>query len=237
MKVGAEPKKVAFLTGLLVVAGYLYYSNSTADSGPESKPAAAAAKASSAPTAGRAAPARLPTATARTSPAPAARGGSREFRPSLKPRRAEDRPDPMTIDPTLRLDLLAKLQQVEGDSVKRSLFDFSKPPPPKVPEPKIIPKTAEELKKIQAEADAKAAKKDSKPPPPPINLKFYGYISPASSQTKRAFFLDGEDIFVAEEGELIRKRYKVVKIGVNSAVLEDTEHDHQQTLRLEEQKG
>jgi len=39
---------------------------------------------------------------------------------------------------------------------------------------------------------------------------------------------------VAGEGEVIQKRYKVVRIGVNSAVVEDIEHKHQQTLALEE---
>ena len=42
---------------------------------------------------------------------------------------------------------------------------------------------------------------------------------------------------MAGEGELIRKRYKVVRIGTNSAVVEDTEHNHRQTLPLVEQKG
>jgi len=87
-------------------------------------------------------------------------------------------------------------------------------------------------------AEAKPPKtKTAKPPPPAIKLKFYGYISPVRSQRKRAFFLDGEDIFVAAEGELIRKRYKVVRIGVNSAVVEDVQHKHRQTLKLEEQRG
>jgi hypothetical protein len=53
---------------------------------------------------------------------------------------------------------------------------------------------------------------------------------------KRAFFLDGEDIVIAGEGDMIKKRYKIVRIGVNSAVVEDTEfkgNNNQQTLPLE----
>ena len=125
------------------------------------------------------------------------------------------------------------------DGVKRSLFDFGKPPPLEAPEPKILPEALEELRKKQREAAAKAAKKTTgKPPPPLINLKFYGFISGVDTKRKRAFFLDGEDIFVAAEGEIIKKgRYKIVKIGVNSAVVEDTQHDHRQTLKLEEVRG
>jgi hypothetical protein len=138
----------------------------------------------------------------------------------------------------LRLDLLAKLQEVRVEGVKRSLFEFSKAPPPKVPEPKIVPKPMAGSKAAELKAAAmQAAKKKMKPPPPPVNLKFYGYISQARSSNKRAFFLDGEDIFVAGEGDIIQKRYKVVRIGVNSAVVEDTQHDHKQTLTLVEQSG
>jgi hypothetical protein len=73
------------------------------------------------------------------------------------------------------------------------------------------------------------------PPPPPIPLKFYGYVNQQHGGPKRAFFLDGEDIFVAGENETIRNRYKIIKIGVNSAVVEDTTDKHQQTLPLVEE--
>src|ERR1022692_1889198 len=63
------------------------------------------------------------------------------------------------------------------------------------------------------------------PPPqaPPITLKYYGYSSARGDNRKHAFFLDGEDILVAAEGETVKKRYRVVRIGVNSVVMEDTQ--------------
>ncbi len=43
---------------------------------------------------------------------------------------------------------------------------------------------------------------------------------------------------VASEGQTIRNRYRIVRIGVNSAVVEDTQYKSQQTLPLaEEEKG
>lgn len=51
---------------------------------------------------------------------------------------------------------------------------------------------------------------------------------------KRAFFLEGEEIFVIKEGDLVKKRYKIVKIGLKSVVVEDVEHKHEQTMPLEE---
>ncbi len=233
MKVGAEPKKVAVLAGLLAVAGYLYFSGAASEEPPRQTPRAPAPLAAP-PT---------PPEIGRPKPVSRAEGravAGREFRPSLKRARPEDRPDPMTVDPTLRLELLARLQSVQADRARRSLFDFSAPPPPplKTPEPKVIPKPAEKVD--MAENDSKSAEDEAKPakaPPPPIPLKFYGFISPVQAANKRAFFLDGEEIFVASEGELIKKRYKVVRIGTNSAVVEDTEHNHRQTLPLVEQRG
>lgn len=229
MKVGAEPRKVAILAGLLAVAGYLYFSGATSEEPPRTAPRPAPAVSLPPPDISRPRPAPRPVSRALE---------GREFRPSLKSTRPEDRPDPMTVDPTLRLDLLARLQTVHAERVKRSLFDFSAPPP-KMPEPKVIPvkEVAQTNDKAEPPKPPEAEAKPVKPPPPPIPLKFYGFISSAQSADKRAFFLDGEEIFVAGEGDLIRKRYKVVRIGVSSAVVEDTEHNHRQTLPLVEQRG
>jgi len=78
-----------------------------------------------------------------------------------------------------------------------------------------------------------------KPVIPPIPLKFYGYVSDPRiampGVSKRAFFLDGEDIVVAGENDVIHNRFKVIRIGVNSAVVEDTTNNNQQTLPLVEE--
>ena len=73
------------------------------------------------------------------------------------------------------------------------------------------------------------------PPPPPIPLKFYGLSGGLRSTVRRAFFLSGEDIVQAGENETIGNRYKVVRIGVNSAVVEDTVAKNQQTLPMVEE--
>jgi hypothetical protein len=74
-----------------------------------------------------------------------------------------------------------------------------------------------------------------KPPPPPIPLKFYGYANTRKIGPKKAFFVEGEEIHIAGEGEMIKNRYKVVRIGVNSADVEDTNNKNKQTLPLVEE--
>ena len=235
MKVGPEPRKLAILVVLAVVAAYMLYTNVWSDSTQQS-----AAPSSSANPAPRVeAPSREAARPAERQPARSrpstGRAGLEEFRPSLKLKPPEERLDPGSIDPTLRLDLLARLQAVQTEEGARSLFEFRAAPTLKTPEPKILPKTPGQINKETAES--KTQEPAAKPPLSPIPLKFYGYLNQSRQGNKRAFFLDGDEIFVASEGEIIKRRYKVVRIGVNSVVVEDIENQRQQTLPLEEQAG
>lgn len=218
MKVGAEPRKVALLAVLIAVLGVVAYRNFSPGVRTTPSPPRKSQAASRLPRLGQ------PAAQAETR-----RPVLREFHPSLKLDRREQRLDPATIDPTLRLDLLARVRAVTLAGGARNLFQFGAAPAPKNPEPKVIPKPAP--------ATAPSADKPAeapKAPPPPIPLRFFGYAASGRVMEKRGFFLDGDEIIVAGEGELIKKRYKVVRIGVNSAVVEDLEHKHQQTLTMEE---
>ncbi|MEO8658106.1 MAG: hypothetical protein ABI693_06530 [Bryobacteraceae bacterium] len=244
MKVTAgtnERKKVMALGGLLAIAAVVWFINRTEGPAPAQAPAFTAPV-----TAPRVSPAvaarRADAINAAVEPARASvnRSGkvsssTQEFRPTLKPRDANERIDPATIDPTLRLEMLAALKKVSLEGTGRNLFDFSNAPPP------VVKKQLEPVIPIKGTAVAgipggatppPASGEQPKPPPPPIPLKFYGFTNPARSGAKRAFFLDGEDIVVATEGDMIKKRYKVIRIGLSSAVVEDTEIKNQQTLPL-----
>ena len=49
------------------------------------------------------------------------------------------------------------------------------------------------------------------PPPPPIDLKFFGTATAADGR-RRAFLLHGEDVFLASDGDIVQRRYKVISI-------------------------
>ena len=72
------------------------------------------------------------------------------------------------------------------------------------------------------------------PPPPPIPLKYYGLSTARANGKKMAFFLDGDNILIAGEGDVLIKRYRVVRIGVNSCTVEDTQLKREQPLPLAE---
>ena len=236
MKLGVEKekKKIVFLVVLTAAAAYLLYSN-VFSSAPGSD-------SSGSPHASVARPANSPAGSQKATPTPATpsasgqKAGSRrttqEFRPAYRRKTAIDT---SAIDPKLRLDLLAKVQAVELGPAERNVFQFgaaAAPALPKEPRP-IIPKTPAQIK---AEQEAAAAA-IGPPPPPPIPLKYYGYTAQRVDGHKRAFFLDGDDIFVASEGDVVKRRYKVVRIGVNSAVVEDTQLNNTQTLPLAEESA
>ena len=223
-KLGADPKKIAVLGGLVLAAGYFYFSNSNSGGGPASAPIAGRGPLVLSPGTTSRVPARSSFRATQQ-----AAGGTREFKPSLKPKNI----DTASIDPTLRLDLIAKLKTVNAEAGTRSLFEIGAAPPAeiKVQEPAKIAIA----RPFVGLVIPKAAEPPPEPKAPPIPLKFYGFVNKTKVGDKRAFFLDGEDIVIAGEGDMIKKRYKIVRIGVNSAVVEDTEFksNNQQTLPLE----
>ena len=230
MKLGADRKKLYFLGALILIGGYVFYDNVL--SGPSSpgptRPSRPTAKSS--PQASQSSP---ETQTGARRQAPSSRS-SEEFRPSLKPKRPEDRVDPMSIDPTLRIDLLAKVQAVNIEGGRRNLFSVGAAPLP--PEPTVAVKGGTQTATVMGPQPPPAPPAPpTAPPPPPITLKYYGYSSARADNRKHAFFLDGDDILVAAEGETVKKRYRVVRIGVNSVVMEDTQFKHEQTLPLQEE--
>ncbi len=231
---GASPKKLATLGVLLAVAAYFYFFSGDTPSGSSSS-------ISQPRPAGTVAPVTSPRVMRQTVRGP--RGQAKSFRnagdfkPSLRPKQ-DEQIDRNAIDPTLHLDLLAKLKSVPIEGGRRSIFDFGQAAPAvvaaKEPAP-IIPKRVSFTGPKPPPPPPEVAKV-VEPPPPPIPLKFYGFVNQSKAGVKRAFFLDGDDIFVASEGQVVKNRYKIVRIGVNSAVVEDTQYkNHQQTLPLVEE--
>src|ERR1035437_717048 len=138
MKIGAENKKALyFLVALGLIAAYTVYSAFfSGSSTPSPAPARSAAPvADSGPT---------PDVSRGTPKArPGLRSKNEEFNPPFRSKKKEEQIDPLKVDPTLRLDLLAKVQSVPQAGGERDLFQILKSPPvkasdiPQGPEPKV----------------------------------------------------------------------------------------------------
>lgn len=237
LKIGAEPRKVAALAGLLVLAAAIYFWNSRDSNGP-----AASVKAAGPPRASLKQALQTPQgaeteadAAAKTASPAAATAVARDFRPTMK-RKADDVANPEQFDPTLRTDLLDKLASVRIEQAQRSLFDFSAAPAParpQAPDPRIVVQK-EEPRMIGPEPPPPLPPPVVKPPPPPIALKFYGRALPLKGGVKRVFCLINDEVKIPAEGDVLQRRYKIQRIMPTSVLVEDLQYNNQQKLPIEE---
>jgi hypothetical protein len=227
VNLGAEPKKVAILAVLAVLALGGLYLNSSGDSTPASVTRT-----------------RTPVVARTTVVAPSAaktskaQAGGGEFRLRVLGTRPDDKVDPKDIDPELHLDLLAKVQAVAPIEAGRNLFQYGAAPPPpgqvKLPDHvQPIPINHNPPPPVVAVVREPTGPPPT-PPPPPINLKYYGYVVSKTDGRKEACLLDGEDIILAAENQTIKQRYKIVRIALNSIVIEDTQAKNTQTLQFQD---
>jgi hypothetical protein len=252
--VGAEPKKLALLGAILLVGAVVYWLENRSDAPVQTVAASTALPQAVGPIQAVPGPASESRPSTRTAdpvvPLPqrhaAGSGGPgsgfpggrtmEDFHPSLK---VKDDLDVSKIDPRIRQDLLAKVRAVPMEGGSRSLFEFSKAPEP--PAPKVDPIKPAAVPVPPPAVAAKQAPKEppGPPPPPPIPFKYYGYAGKATDGQLRGFFREGDantgDIFMAQENEMLKNRYKVIRIGIKSAVVEDTTNQHEQTLTLLEE--
>ena len=141
----------------------------------------------------------LPATPAR----PAAR---RSLAPVKKERPAQ------SLDPTLQLKLLAATEAIKYEGSGRNIF-VAQAEDVKIPTP-LAPgqtdqKKAEEIYHPPSQAAA-----------PPIPLKFFGFAS-RPGEPKKIFLIKGDDTFIAGEGDIVDRRYKVVKIAPTSVDIQD----------------
>ena len=115
-----------------------------------------------------------------------------------------------SLDPTLRLDLLALSEKTEYRGNGRNIF-VSQAEDVKIPQP-VAP--------VATDDHAQGYTTPMPPPPPPIPLKFYGFAS-SPGEPKKIFLKNGDDVFVAGEGEIVDRRYKVIRITNTSVEIQD----------------
>ena len=117
-----------------------------------------------------------------------------------------------SLDPTLRLDLLATSEKTEYEGNGKNIFVSSR-------EDVQIPTPV-----ARGNTDPQRVQQTWTPPPvpapQPIPLRFYGFAS-SPGEPKKVFLKLNEDVFVAGEGEIVDRRYKVVRISATSVEIQD----------------
>jgi hypothetical protein len=161
-------------------------------------------------------PASAPTSQTATSSA--AGGGS-----SSSGHSAQHLESASNLDPTLHPEWMALAENTRYTGTSRNIFSKDSLPPAQM-------QAAE--KPIAPVRTGAAAAPAGPPPPPAINLKFYGFATEQNGR-KLIFLLDGEDVFIAGQGDIVDGRYKVVSIGNTSVVVQDLAYNDKQTLALQ----
>ena len=123
------------------------------------------------------------------------------------------------LDPSLRTDLLKGSEDVQYQGSGRDIFHAQA-------EPKQD--TAEVGKAEDPREDKPAV--PVVPQKPPIPLKFYGFAS--ANNRKQIFLMQGEDIFVAKEGDIVKGRYKIVHVNPNNVEIQDVLANYSQSIPL-----
>ena len=230
MTLGADKKSLVRLGIVLaVLVGVFYYQFFREIETASPRQAAAVAAPAPAPTAAQPAPARGKTEKT-------FRRGER-FRPKMGRPKSAAPPDLRTVDPTLRLDLLAGVRGVTFEAVERDIFNFGvrkAPPPPSEEKTRAAQQRLQEQLEKQQNARNRPKKQPQpgKPAMPRLTWKYYGFAGKPGAGSRRGFLLDGEEILIGGEGEVFQKRYKIKRIGLDSIVIEDLQFRQEQTLAL-----
>lgn len=123
-------------------------------------------------------------------------------------------------EPHLRVDLLENLRKLEYSGAHRNIFVEGPAP--------ISPS---ETKR----ADTNLAYGPKRPPPPPpvqVPAEFFGTATMRSSGEKLAFFKDGDDVLVVQQGSIFLNGYRLIHIGNDSADVEEISSGRHATVPM-----
>lgn len=126
------------------------------------------------------------------------------------------------LDPTLHMNAMLVAERLVYSGTGRNIFSATSAPID-IPKP-IAP--------VRPKATAPVyTPPPGPPPPPPIDLKFFG-TETSSTGKRKAFLLHGEDVFLAADGDIVQRRYKIITVSANSVLVEDMANNNRQSLPL-----
>jgi hypothetical protein len=166
------------------------------------------------------APPPAPIASTPTASAPSdVTGSAAATGATAYPHEAIQLPSASALDPTLHPELMAQAEDTTYSGNGRNIFS-----------PNSVAPTPVAIEKPKDFRPAPVVPQGP-PPPPTIDLKFYGYSS-KDGGNRQIFLLHGDDIFLAHQGDVVDRRYRVVAIRPFSVEIEDIPYHNTQSLPL-----
>jgi len=132
---------------------------------------------------------------------------------------------PIAVEnPALRLDLLNRLKKLQYEGSHRNIFSNAAPPPASAVPP---PPSAVAPPPINPQAP-------TGPAPLVVPATFYGFVTDAKTGVRRAFFTEGDNVYIIGVGETLLGRFRLVQIGNSSVEMEEIGTGRRATLTMEE---
>jgi hypothetical protein len=154
-------------------------------------------------------------------PVPAAAAAAPARRNTARSRTSNKKVAPVrSLDPSLRYDWLKASEDTKYSGTGRNIFRAQAD----IPAPIARPNT-------DKPKETGPPPPQLPPPPPPINLKFFGFAS-KPGELKKVFLKQDEDVFIAHEGDIVDRRYKLVRISPMAVEIEDVLNNNRQSIPL-----
>jgi hypothetical protein len=139
------------------------------------------------------------------------------------------------IDPSIHLDKLTSFDPGEPLNA-RNMFSIGAPPPERSTGAKSagIGSSGSAVAGSSGNPNLSSAPVRPAGPPPVVSaLKFYGTKTDLAEKKRQGFFAEGDEIYVAAEGDLVANRYRVVRIGDSSAEIEEVSSKMRRQISLQ----
>jgi hypothetical protein len=127
-------------------------------------------------------------------------------------------------NPILHNDGVDRARKTEYKSGGRNIFSRELPrpqQPPRIPKPN--------------DGDKPVPQIPVTPTVSPLPVKFFGYGTIPNGTARVAFFSDGEEVYIVQEGQLLLRRFRILRIGNANLEYEEVSSGLRGTANLEEQ--
>jgi hypothetical protein len=130
-----------------------------------------------------------------------------------------------SLDPRLHLDLLASAEGIKYEGSGKNIFRASDSAEDRIEPVKVPPMLGSKGAHGQTPMAAQP------PGPPPINMKYFGLAS-GKGENPKAFLSQGDNIWVAKEGDVVNRHYKILRISPREVEIEDLLNSHRESIPL-----
>lgn len=138
------------------------------------------------------------------------------------------------INSSIHFEKLGRMERIQP-SLARNMFAFYTPPPPANPSGGTSPASSGSASRPGGGSRPFVPGRASSPGGRSVEipLKYYGFRKDPQGKKRQAFFADGEDLYLAWEGDVVANRFRIHRITDTMAEVEEVASRTRKRLDLE----